>query len=319
MTETLRALALLFGLLTTICCAKEGSGAAAIDNSDDHGLNHEYDQEVAKHLKLFHYSKDVQVLGPTRFPRPTEIVPPDEGDIVPNLEPVNGVHRPGKDAVLAFAAEYPLSNYITFVESLRATGFDGDVVLGISPLDMRNKDVWEYLTEPDNHIVLYAPTIVCYNAEGEQVESAKGGIRVCHSDNLYGQKASDGTVTPIPDPRPPRTVQTLRYEIYWIMSLGISPHSWIFLVDVRDSVFQLDPFEHVPRASDPSGASGLLYFFGEAPDATRLGKSPKNYKWLSAAYGDHVAHLLADKPTICSGATMGEQIALETYIRASMY
>ena len=101
------------------------------------------------------------------------------------------------------------------------------------------------------------------------------------------------------------------------MSLGIAPQSWILLVDARDSVFQRDPFEHVPRASDHSGASGLLYFFGEATEATRLGTSMKNFKWLSAAYGDFVARQLADKPTICSGATMGEQIALETYIRAS--
>lgn len=41
-----------------------------------------------------------------------------------------------------------------------------------------------------------------------------------------------------------------------------------------------------------------------------------NKKWLSNAYGDTVVKALEDKPTICSGSTIGEQIALETYLRA---
>jgi len=310
----LRTIRLLLALVIAIS-ALHTTRAANSKKSDD-GLNHDYDAEIIKHLGLFHYSEDVQVLGPTSFPRPTDNLPHVEGEIVPYLKPVHGKHRPDKDAVIAFAAEYVLSNYIVFIESLREAGFDGDIVLAISPLDQRKEEVWTYLTEPGNNIVLYAPVLVCYNAEQEEVESAKGGIRTCNSDNLYARKMPNGDLEPIPDPRSPRTVQTLRYEVYWLMSLGISPHSWILLVDARDTVFQLDPFEHVPRETDPSGKSGLLYFFGEAPEATRLGKSKQNFKWLSVAYGDKIATLLADKPTICSGATLGEQIALETYMRA---
>jgi hypothetical protein len=51
-------------------------------------------------------------------------------------------------------------------------------------------------------------------------------------------------------------------------------------------------------------------------NATRIGKSPKNTKWLTNAYGDTVIAALKDKPTVCSGSTMGEQIALEQYLRA---
>lgn len=176
--------------------------------------------------------------------------------------------------------------------------------------------MWDYLTEPDNHIVIYTPVLTCYNAEREVVDSAKGGSRTCIADNLYGRKHADGSITPIPDPRSPRTVQTLRYEVYWLMCLGMSPHSWILLVDARDTVFQDNPFTSVPRATDPSESTGVLYFFGENVEATRLGISKQNRKWLQAAYGDRVASLLADKPTVCSGATMGEQVALEMYIRA---
>lgn len=51
-------------------------------------------------------------------------------------------------------------------------------------------------------------------------------------------------------------------------------------------------------------------------EATRLGKSNKNRKWLQNAYGTAAITALQDKPTICSGSTMGEQIAMETYLRA---
>ena len=54
----------------------------------------------------------------------------------------------------------------------------------------------------------------------------------------------------------------------------------------------------------------------ENADATRIGKSAKNRKWLTNAYGDTVVMALENKPTICSGSTMGEQIAIETYLRA---
>ncbi len=44
--------------------------------------------------------------------------------------------------------------------------------------------------------------------------------------------------------------------------------------------------------------------------------SKKNRKWLTSAYGESVINALQDKPTLCSGSTMGEQVAIETYLRA---
>jgi hypothetical protein len=60
----------------------------------------------------------------------------------------------------------------------------------------------------------------------------------------------------------------------------------------------------------------LTNYEQENANATRIGQSLKNRKWLSTAYGDAVADALQDKPTICSGSTMGEQVAIETYLRA---
>jgi hypothetical protein len=89
--------------------------------------------------------------------------------------------------------------------------------------------------------------------------------------------------------------------------------SWILLLDARDSLFQTNPFTpDLPQSS----THGILYFFGESHEATRLGKSKKNVNWLRNAYGTTVLEALTEKPTICSGSTMGNQRAIETYLRA---
>lgn len=162
------------------------------DNTNTNNITKSYDDEILHHLELFHYSEELHVLGPTRFPKPTEIFQTISSyedisniqDIVPYIRPVHGKHRPYKDALVAFAAEYPISNYLSFIESLRITGFKGDIILSISVLDMQKEDVWTYLTNADDddeedglRVILYAPKLTCYNAENEEVDSFKGGAR----------------------------------------------------------------------------------------------------------------------------------------------
>jgi hypothetical protein len=262
---------------------------------------------------LFEYVPELKVLGPTHIPPPTSLIPSG----VAVEEPKIGQHRPERDAVVAFAAEYTLESFVTFIESLRETGFDGDVVLAVSSIDLKNPGIYEYLSSSEG-VVVYSPNRTCYNLEGEAVESAKGGTRVCECPGMFAQHVGDSPTmsSPLPDPRPPRTLATLRYELYWLMIRKYHPHSWILVVDARDTYFQSNPFATVPRATDPSGSSGLMYYFGENVDATRIGKSKQNSKWISAAYGNEVGKLLRDKPTICSGATMGEKVAMSAYVSA---
>jgi hypothetical protein len=148
-------------------------------------------------------------------------------------------------------------------------------------------------------------------------------FQMCQLTNVYGWKDELGKVIRTArDPRPGRVVATLRYEWYWIWSLQYNAHSWLMLIDARDTYFQTNPFVKLPRRQHNSANSaitvdsGLLYMFGENTNATRLGKSKKNRNWISRGYGPEVMDALQDKPTICSGSTMGEQVAVETYLRA---
>ena len=85
------------------------------------------------------------------------------------------------------------------------------------------------------------------------------------------------------------------------------------LLDVRDVWFQLDPFEQVNTRGK---VSGELHLFGENADAVRIGTSAYNKRWLIDAYGRNTVSPYFEEPVICSGSTMGNQDAIETYLRA---
>jgi len=300
------------------------------------------DDFVAKtktqHYPLFSVSDKVTTIGPSVFPKPTwvyeEDIPSDSDvNIVTYLQPTSGKHRPDRDSVFVFAAEYKFDTYMLFLMSLYETGFKGDVVFGISTMDWEEKKIrellehWQNTNEKDEMtVVVYVVPYHCYNLEGEVRPSHKGGMRVCMCNNMFGHETKDtaeGTVnvTPVLDKRHGRTAQTIRYELYWIWSEHYDPTSWILLIDARDTIFQQTPFERVPRrktAVNSKSDGGTLIFFGENADATSLGKSKYNRKWLTLAYGESIAHAFKEKPTICSGSTMGEQSAIEAYLRAEV-
>lgn len=252
----------------------------------------------------------IRVLGPSSFPKPTGLI---SMDAVPCIEPTLGKHRRQQNAVIAYAAEYLINNYVSFIESLQHIAkYTGDIVLFISPLDKANERVWRYLQSVPN-LIVYVPAVECFNYEREVVASAKGGIRTCVCHNLYCKKDSTtGKLKPLQDPRSDRVLATIRYELYWsIVSREYDPTSWIHVVDARDTFFQENPFGRVPNSGN-----GTLLFFGENQQAVRIGQSKMNRKWLTLAYGPVVAKTLHNKPIICSGATLGQQAAMEQYTRA---
>lgn len=281
---------------------------------------HDFPDFVLQHLEFFARSPDAEVVGPSAFPKPSDKAKKSYDDeIVLKLKPAVGQHRPEKDAVLLLAAEYSIGIYVQFIESLLATGYDGDIVLSVHERDLERADIREYLeyNAEARGVVVYSPHQVCFTKEMEPVDSANGGGRKCKLHGIFGRKLANGSFELLEDPRGPRTVQNIRYETYWVMASVYNPDSWIFLVDSRDTVFQSNPFANVPRQTDPSGKSGVLYLFGENMDASRIGQSVKfNYRWIHAAYGMEVAQFLKEKPILCSGATMGEKAAVETYLRA---
>ena len=274
-----------------------------------YSLNH----SIEKTASLFEPQASIYRVGPSTWPKPTHLFQND--NVVPIVEPIIGQHRPENNAVFAYAEGYPVENYVLFISTLRATGFDGDIVLAIA--DEPAEFVVEYLSSQKN-VVVYKANLACLDEDrltpAPRTEKNGGIFQMCRLEGVYGTvSSSDNHTTILQDPRAGRVVATLRYEWYWIWATQYQAESWILLLDARDSLFQTNPFSpDLPRSS----TNGILYFFGESHEATRLGKSKKNANWLRNAYGTTVLEALKDKPTICSGSTMGNQRAIETYLRA---
>ena len=271
---------------------------------------------------LFVHSQEAKVMGPSTFPKPTDKLP---DGAVPIIEPIVGRHRPDHDAILAYAEGYDVRWYLSFIESLKSTGFQGDLVLLIAEERVRRKGVLEYLAAQP-FLVVYSLAMDCCDTDQttpapRRVMDRSGGLdifQMCVLNHVYGWKDELGNVVKVaPDPRIGRVVATLRYEWYWMWAQHYNPNSWLMLIDARDTFFQLDPFANLPRRSI-NATRGKLWFYGENANATRLGRSTKNVNWLKNGYGTDLLSYLTEKPTICSGSTMGERVAMEEYLKAEI-
>lgn len=192
-----------------------------------------------------------------RCPPPTDIVDNGRGGQV-LMKPAFGKHRSDVDAVFAFAQGYSLQNFIGFVETLENTGFDGDIVLSISTLATLPVGVEKYLRSKSN-VVAYSVDWVCYKKSGipTPVPTAESD---CTIVGLYGTMEGQ---QPVDDPRIPRPLATIRFELYWAWALQYQPKSLLLLVDFRDTFFQRHPFTDVNRST--SSNDGLLYVFEVRP------------------------------------------------------
>ena len=269
------------------------------------------------------------VQGLVTFRTPQEAVGVDAKVL---LRPTMGVHRPSSNAVFAFAEGYDLKVYVTFIESLKQTGFVGDVVLAVSETKKMKPSVLDYLkwyTERDEkslRIVGYALDWQCLTKNGDKIKGSQRGSTVnhgfsdCKLDGMWTNR--DGT--PAEDPREARPVATARYELYYIWSKQYHERSKILVIDSRDTYFQA-PFSFESSAApklrgahlpDNVSDSCRLDLFEENREAVDIGKSKYNSRWIKSAYGQATLKKMESKPVICSGSTMGSQAAIEHYSSA---
>lgn len=140
------------------------------------------------------------------------------------MKPLFGKSHSGKDAVFALASNYDLIQFRRFVGSLRKVGYTDDIVLGVNTLAKLNPNVKDYILS--QNIIAYGVDYVCAKEDHCQLP-----------DNFYGY----------PDPRPARSFANIRYAMYEYWLQFYSDHSYILLIDFRDTFFQINPFSFYPN------------------------------------------------------------------------
>ncbi|MDB5545695.1 MAG: hypothetical protein JWO64_2844 [Hyphomicrobiales bacterium] len=158
--------------------------------------------------------------------------------------------------ILGLVANYTAAQLAPFVKSLRASGYKGQVVFLTANL---SDDTHAFLNDAGVEALSFDPA-------------------------LYA----------------PYHIQNARWFFYldYLMSRlrdGSLPRQIMF-TDVRDVVFQDDPFR---------GRAGGLEIFYEN-DQPRLGQCAVNAKWLRTCFGELVARELAAFNISCSGTVIGD-------------
>ncbi|MEF2229417.1 MAG: hypothetical protein V3571_00660 [Pseudodesulfovibrio sp.] len=116
----------------------------------------------------------------------------------------------------------------------------------------------------------------------------------------------------LPLTRPSRLVRlpcnALRHFRY-LEHLESAPERYgrILLTDVRDVIFQSDPFAR-------TWADGLHCVLEDR--RMTLGACPHNSRWIRGHLGEDALARLADRPISCSGTTLGGHDAVVRYLRA---
>lgn len=100
----------------------------------------------------------------------------------------------------------------------------------------------------------------------------------------------------------PMEARFLRFEQF----LAASRYGRVLITDVRDVVFQSDPFAHLPR-------EGLAVSI-ESEDYT-VGSEPHNAMWIERVYGRGMLARIGDQRVSCVGVTYGDREAITAYLR----
>lgn len=102
-------------------------------------------------------------------------------------------------------------------------------------------------------------------------------------------------------------LQALRYLHYdrYLSTLEAEPDA-ILLTDLRDVLFQLDPFEEPVAELE-------LYL---EDDSVRIGREPFNTRWIRNLYGRTELERLRDRPVSCSGTVAGTRAGIGRYLGA---
>jgi hypothetical protein len=212
--------------------------------------------------------------------------------------------------VLGAATGYKPGQISLFVDSLKNTGYKGAVAIII---DRSNVELQEYLASEGIESVLIDTPPKWMPKWLADRRFNNGRMHVLHD--------IVGALGPwIPGPlKVAYAVHVVaafhhivngRFFVYLdFLQKNAHRFSHVLLADIRDVVFQSDPFEGVPEK--------CLWVFQESGDYT-LGNEPNNYWWLQVVFGPKIRESIQDNGILCAATTLGSMDLMLPYLRRMM-
>jgi hypothetical protein len=199
-----------------------------------------------------------------------------------------------------------------FVDSLRATSFDGEIRFFVAGLDAETSRRLQgqgvslhrfrrLRLERDGRIFhAYDPPLSRFRSN-RITRLYPPAIRTLGLVGIDRASARARLSAPLSIPHVSRY-----YHYYRYLSRRAGHYENVMLTDLRDVFFQRDPFAF---------QIGKVHCFLEYEGET-LGSHKGNRQWLRGVYGDNVLRRLADLPISCSGVTIGPVDGMLRYLRA---
>lgn len=209
--------------------------------------------------------------------------------------------------ILGTATGYKPEQVSAFVDSLKQTGFKGAVRLLV---ERENLALQGYLASNGIGIILldstpwWAPSWFAarrFNGGRMRLVQKAAARFACLVPppllSLYGVHLGDGCN---------HIVNWRFFHYLHFLQANRRLFSQVLLTDVRDVVFQTDPFEGVPAR--------CLWFFQEY-SALTLGSEPSNRFWVETAYGSEGLQRIQQNGILCAATMMGGTGSMIEYLR----
>jgi hypothetical protein len=203
-----------------------------------------------------------------------------------------------RSLVLGAYAGLPVRYLEPFAESLRATGFAGTFAVIAGSYDRAELSRLEALADDVVQVDYPAPPLVAPLAYLRRTR----GLRRAYP-SLFRVAARGHARWSRLEYRL-EGLQTLRYRAYLDYLLEHDADA-VLLTDLRDVVFQRDPFAEPVRE--------LELFFED--DTVRIGTEPFNTRWLGDLVGGRELDTMRGSPASCSGTVAGTRDAVVAYLR----
>ncbi|HIH38639.1 hypothetical protein J4460_01550 [Candidatus Woesearchaeota archaeon] len=177
-----------------------------------------------------------------------------------------------QNTILTTCGSYKKDVITSFIESLKKTGWQGRLIIFTNNLD---EETTVYLKENNAFLILFSGSFPF----------------------LPGLKEK---------PEKEVSVNCSRYYLYdWWVSQN-DPQGKILLADMRDVIFQKDPFDY-------PYPEGLCCFLEDK--RVTLATCPFNARWMTEAFGEETLRSLGHFPVSCSGITIGDAHAIAEYLK----
>ena len=217
-----------------------------------------------------------------------------------------------KDVILGTVGGYNFEQIKPFLTSLRKVGFAGDLVLfatGLAPETVRALREWGVKLELYSDISVPIPFKSSFDGLNWRFDSFSRALpRLVSGIPLLSAGAQTRLLAHLG--RLFLNVYASRYMRYYTYLIERSgEYSNVMLADVRDVVFQRDPFDFAVGDSVCCFLEDERYTLSE----------PVNAGWIALVYGDDVLSQMVNAPISCSGVTIGAYSRVVGYLSVMVH